>query len=181
MPKKTFKNNNLNKNLSNIIKRLPLHQRLNDSQNALIKFSPVWQQWSEKNISPNFLPAIALNSFKNGLLIIRCTTPTAASQLKHLQVSLLDSFHTATLNEIKQIKIQIDHTHSQTETNNKDHYSQHQKREISNYKPLKSDTITNIQNCKRSIKSEKLSHSLERLATTLARTHKLEDTKKGDK
>jgi len=91
---------------------------------------------------------------------MRCTTPTAASQLKHLQVSLLDAFHAAKSNEIKRIKIQIDHTNQET-IESKRHSTQEVKKGAPNYKPLKPDTIANIQNCKSSVKSEKLSHSLD--------------------
>ena len=173
MKNKPNKNNHLKISLGSIIKRLPVHRSLNASQNALIEFATIWGQWSKINIAPEFSSSISLNSFQNGVLYIGCTTPIAASQLKHLQVNLLNSFHNAGFNEIKQIKITIDHNHLQDEETNTD--SARSNKQPTNYKPLDIEAINTIKNAQNSVKSEKLSHSLERLATTLAKTHRITD------
>jgi len=175
MTKKSQKNNHLRIDLSNILKRLPLLQQLNSSQSALIDFSLTWQQWSKKNLNANFLQSTALNSFRDGILTISCTSPIAASQLKHLQVSLLSDFHSNGFTKIKQIKIQVDHKHAQDDHGTALHGQESTPQP--SYKPLKADSIAAINNCKNTIKNEKLSNSLAKLADTLAGTHNL---KKGD-
>ena len=102
--------------------------------------------------------------------------PTVASQLKHSQVNLLNTFHNAGFKEIKQIKIKIDHNPTQDEQNNMTS-STLQKRQSTNYKPLDIEAINTIKNAQNSVKNEKLRDSLERLATTLANTHRISKKK----
>ena len=173
--KKHNKHHHTRISLSNIIKRLPLHHQLNTSQNALIDLTPIWQQWSETNLTPNLLSLINLNSFRDGVLVIACSNPTAASQVKHMQISLLTAFHAAGLRNVERIKVQIVHTQS---TNGKPSSNPSSTNHVTNYQPLEEEALSNIKNCMTTIKNERLSSSLARLAETLAETHKLDKKEK---
>lgn len=182
MPKKHRKNNRSKVSLNNIIKRLPLHRQLNDSQSAVIDFSETWQKWASANLPSSFEGLATITSFDDGLLTIGCHTPTAASQLKHLQVSLLEAFQTAGFEQIQRLKININHTHDfldDSENANNKSPQTHGTTLFSDRKQnLKTETLTGIKNCSKAVKNERLMASLEKLASTLEedqRTRKKED------
>lgn len=190
MKKKSYKNNHLRLSVSTIIKRLPLHRQLNASQSALIDFSHTWDTWSSQNLASGFSASTTLNSFRNGVLTIRCISTVAASQLKHLQVSLLETFHQAGLTKIVSIKIQIDHdvaNFSEQESDiantlagqkvpntltKKGHFAAKADVERNDFLPT---TIETIKNCQKSVRNERLNESLQRLANTLEADSKKQD------
>jgi len=118
-----------------------------------------------------------LNSLQDKTLTIRCANPTAASQLKHSKVGLQSYLQSANVNNIEHIKIQLDHSI----TNNSQEHTPSNEKDIepaqAQYKPLKQEAINSINNCTRTIKNDRLSQSLDRLANTLAETHDLEQKK----
>ena len=162
------KNNHFRVNLSNIIKRLPLQSYINVSQAALIDFSPAWIDWCNKTLSSEFHQIITLNGFNKGTLSIRCTTSVAASQLKHLQVSLLDFFHTAGHSQIRRLKIEIDHFSNQGSADNSAaNLTGYIATKTETRAPLNNEAIVSLEQCQKGIKNEKLSGSLKKLHKTL--------------
>jgi len=179
MPRKNDKNNHFKISLNNIIKRLPLHQQLNNSHAAIIDFSQTWQDWVSSNLTGNFEKLATLSSFDNGLLTVRCISPTAASQLKHLQISLLEAFHAAGFTQIQRLKIQIDHTTrltSESDTHHQTVIKQIDKPSINRTQSLKKETLKGIKNCGKRVKNERLMTSLQRLASTLEKVQDSDET-----
>ena len=176
MSKKQYKNNHFRIDLSNILKRLPLHHQINNSKTALIDFTPAWKEWLGLHLPDSLHDKLFLNSFQDKTLTIRCANPTVASQLKHSQVSLLIHLQSAKINNIEHIKIQIDHSKSNSITKNT-YLKKPTEPAQAEYKPLNQEAINNINNCTSTIKNDRLSESLNRLANTLAETHNLEQKK----
>ena len=167
MPNKKHRNNHLKINLNNIIKRLPLHQQLNASQNEIIKLSQAWKEWAASNLPPALEKQIILSSFDQGILNIRCNTPTAASHLKHLQMSLLEGFHTAGFKEVENLKIQINHQYDFQNESTNNHTARFDAPQKERDHQLKSETLSGIKQCSKTVKNERLMASLEKLAETL--------------
>ena len=161
-----YNNNHFRIDLSNIINRLPVLRQINASQTAIINFTPAWDNWAAKNLPESFRSATSLNSFNEGVLSIQCTTPIAASQLKHQQVSILEALHNADHYQILSLKIQIDH---QTSQNSRPHAERVnlETPKVVTREALSQQAIDNINNCQRSVKNERLSDSLKRLSETL--------------
>jgi len=168
MPNK--KNNNCPKriNLNNIINKLPIKHHLNESQNALIDFSITWNKWIQNNLTSEIQKLVALNSFKNGVLSVRCTNASAASHLKHLQIGLRDAFNGAGHHQILDIKFDIDKKTTHPKVNNSlstGSENQHIKKE--QRQALSEEALDTLEHCKKGIKNEKLSASLKKLYDTL--------------
>ena len=146
-------NNHYRVDLSNIIKRLPALRQINASQSALLSFTLAWEQWLSKNIPEDFRQLASLNSFNDGVLSITCETSTVASQLKHLQVSLLEALHSFEHHQILSIRIQTNHS-----TSNDTHSKPIQvdsKPPVTTRKALNQEVIDAINNCEKNVKSEK--------------------------
>ena len=162
------KNNHFRVNLSNIIKRLPLQSYIDVSQAALIDFSPAWIDWCNKSLPGEFHQIVTLNSFNRGTLSIRCTTSVAASQLKHMQVSILECFHAAGHSQIKRLKIEIDHFSNQASDNSSAvSLTEYTATKTETRAPLNNEAIVSLERCQKGIKNEKLSGSLKKLHKTL--------------
>jgi len=154
--------------LNNIIKRLPLLRQINASQSALLSFTPAWKRWSNENLPENFRSLTSLNSFNDGVLSIKCKTPIAASQLRHLQISLIEALHEADHHQILSLNIQIDHETPTPESAVQEHIKQVETTLPNTTRAALSDqAIDNINSCQKSVKSEKLSDALKRLSETL--------------
>ena len=110
----TTKSNYKRVQISNILTSLPVQRHINVSQKAVISFTSAWQEWLHSNLPTQLYKKISLNSFENGKLSILCNNSTTASQLKHLQISLLEALHQAGHNQISQIKFDINHKFEET-------------------------------------------------------------------
>lgn len=104
-----------NLRISNIVQRMPLTQRLSDSQSMLVKLSPAWSQWSKANLSGETEQKIHLSSFENHTLTIHCDDAIKASQVKHQQHSLLMYLIEQGFHEVKQLSVRISHPAYQTQ------------------------------------------------------------------
>lgn len=173
MSKKKHHNDHRRIKLNNIINNLPINHHLNESQNSLISFSEAWNKWINENLSTDIQKLVAMNSFKNGTLSIRCINAVAASQLKHLQVGLINAFNNAGHNQIINLKLEIEkvHTTSKVEhdfsTNSKNQHIKNEPRES-----LSDEALDMLNHCERGIKNEKLSASLRKLHNTLGKLKK---------
>ena len=168
MQKKKRQKKHQRVNLKNIINRLPIKNHLNESQNALIDFSTTWNKWVQDNLADQIQGLVALNSFKNGILSIRCINASAASHLKHLQVSLKNTFNDAGHHRIIDIKFEIDRkamTPEHTNELSSGSKNQHIKKEPR--KALSNEALNTLGHCEKGVKNEKLSASLRRLHDTL--------------
>lgn len=155
-------------NLQSIIKRLPIQSHLNESQSALIVFSTIWNKWVKDNLPNDIGKLITLNSFKNGILSIRCTNAVAASQLKHLQVGLINAFNDEGHHQITRLKFEIDKKTIASEFESDfspDSKNQHFKKEPR--KELSHEALDTLEHCEKGVKNEKLSISLKKLHKTL--------------
>ena len=165
----TKKSNYKRIQISNILTSLPVQRHINESQKAVISFTSTWQEWLNTNLPAELSKKISLNSFENGKLSILCNNSTTASQLKHLQISLLEALHKAGHNQISQIKFDINHQFdetlvlSQALDSKQNHISQ---------KPRKTMTDKNLKNlkhCGDGVKNERLNSALKKLHTTLTK------------
>ena len=168
MPKKKYHNTHQRIKLNNIIKNLPINGHLNESQNALINFSNTWNEWVSENLPTEIQKLVAMNSFKNGTLSIRCINAVAASQLKHLQARLISAFNDAGHSQIDNLKFEIEK--KQTTPKLEDNFttgakSQHIKEEPR--ESLSNEALDLLGHCEKGVKNEKLSASLKRLHNTL--------------
>ncbi len=168
MSNKNYRNDHFRIDLRSIIKRLPLQGHINQSQNSLIVFSPAWIEWVKGEFPGEFKKFVTLNSFNQGVLSIRCTSSVAASQLKHMQVSLLESLHSAGHVQIKRVKIEIDHySHTASDENVSSSLSDYIEIKTTTRSPLGDNVMSNLEHCQKGIKNEKLSKSLKKLNETL--------------
>ena len=168
MSKKKHHNDHRRIKLNNIINNLPIKHHLNESQNSLISFSEAWNKWINENLSTDIQKLVAMNSFKNGTLSIRCINAVAASQLKHLQARLISAFNDAGHSQIDNFKFEIEK--KQTTPKLEDNVttgakSQHIKEEPR--ESLSNEALDLLGHCEKGVKNEKLSASLKRLHNTL--------------
>ena len=163
---------------ADIIRRLPLHRQLDAAQAMLVKLSPAWQSWgrqavTERRLSEDCFLGSQPSSLQSGVLAVTSNNSANASQIKHQQQSVLEYLHLKGFTEIKQLKVRIEHpTHS-----NFGHLS-----ELSE-NPLSSSLISRppvdipsqgslqaIENCEKTVNSDELAKSLNKLANTLKKT-----------
>jgi len=183
----SFKNNrdshikNSALSISALISRLPLSQQMNESQASIVKLTPAWLAWAEKNLSPSYTNSVQLisvrnsNKGQNSELCIASENANCATQIKHQQNSLLTALHAEGFKNIQKLCIRLamptepvescikqDSTASSHSANNADFITQ-------KYAPSK-DSITLIESCQKRVTNEHLSTSLARLSETLKKT-----------
>jgi len=166
MQKKKRINDHRRISLDNIINNLPIKYHLSESQNALINFSTTWNKWIQNNLSSDVQKLVALNSFRNGILTVCCINATAASQLKHLRVTLINTFNDAGHHEILDIKFEIEKKTAASKADfstgsKSQHYKEEPRQTLSN------EALDTLKHCEKGVKDEKLSASLKKLYDTL--------------
>ena len=170
---------------ANLIRRLPVHQRLNESQAALVKLTPAWQQWAKQAISENKITAecyqnTELSGLDDDKLVITCSTAVFASQIKHQQQSILDSLLKEGPAVVKQLNIQLRlPTFQNSKPGQNSNPGENSKSVVDKTfdngvpankpksTPLTSNSLDAIENCRKSVSNEQLASSLKRLAETL--------------
>jgi len=135
----------------------------------LLKIAPIWQRWSAShlnNLESNHSElSSALIDISDGALKISCSQPTEASQIKHQQVSLIETMHAAGFSDIKRIKVsmslQLPSQPSLSKQPSKSVNELHKR-----ITPNK-NSIESIKLCGQTTNNTQLSESLNRLANTL--------------
>ena len=154
---------------ADLIRRLPVHQQLNESQAALVKLTPIWQQWAKHSISANKITTecyqnTELSSLSNGKLVISCTSSIYASQIKHQQQSILESIIKAGITAVEHIKVQLRIPNQlRTESSNNERDAQ----PYIKPSPLSANSLNAIEHCLKTVNNDQLAKSLKRLAKTL--------------
>ena len=186
MPKRLSHLDKQRLDLSAIVKRLPLHRQLGESQTALIELTPIWQtfirqhlpNWVIDSAVPNNDLAISaeLTSYGDHRLTISCSSSIYASQLKHLQTSLLSTLK-AGFPAIQSIHIQIKQPKNNNLTSHCDDKASSGAAQQNTTsclsaqamieRSVSSNTIQSIEHCQKHIANEKLANSLSKLANTL--------------
>lgn len=159
---------------ADIIRRLPLHQKLSASQATLVKLSPVWISWAEQNL-PNAIEDSKLNAFENGKLVIACRNAITASQNKHMQQNLLCHLHEEGFEHIQQIVFRVTPgmNNPQTEYGSQLNFNKLPSDQSETGHPVTSRSIVSessikaIDDCKNSVSDVNLANSLARLSKTL--------------
>lgn len=170
MPKRLSSIDRQRLSLANILQRLPLHRQFSDSQSSLLKLSPVWQAWANAHLAKESIREVQLSNYQSGVLSLACNNATCASQLKHLQTSLLAFLKRSGFNEAKKISIRMIHpTHVLPS-------SPASRRAIPTgalvndqaaHTKASPPSIKSIEECKKTISNERLAESLTKLAETL--------------
>lgn len=162
---------------ANLIRRLPVHQQLNESQAALVKLTPAWQQWAKQAISDNKITAecyqnTELSGFADNKLVITCSTAIYASIIKHQQQSILDSLLKAGSTVVKQLNIQLRLPTFESSTPGVNRTRDNEVPTVTPKStplstPLSSNSLDAIENCLKSVNNEQLASSLKKLSETL--------------
>lgn len=156
--------------ISTLVERLPFNHHINASQALLIKLTPIWLIWAEKNLPSSYLSNTQLSHIishgdNNNELGIACDNANCATQLKHQKDSLLNAFHSEGFNNIKVIRIRMAMPFNNQAT------IQSSKNDLIEHKIQPSEaSIRLIESCRKNISSESLSASLGRLSETLIKS-----------
>lgn len=170
MPKRFNSIDRRRLSLANILQRLPLHRQLSDSQSKLLKISPAWQTWANANLAKESISEVSLTNYQSGVLSLACNNATCASQLKHLQTSLLASLKQSGFDDAEKISIRVTHPTHDLQFSNPDQraipVSEDENDQFAHAKPS-APSIKSIEDCKKAISNERLAESLTKLAETL--------------
>ena len=148
------------------MQRLPLHQQLSSSQQMLVKLSPSWRNWLHDNLNKELSNSAVLSHYADGRLLISCDNAAIASQLKHLQTSLMGFLNETGFKEIHTISIRIEHLNQDSAKRRTNQNADKINQEASYCQPS-SNSLKSIKHCHQSVKSETLSAALQRLEKTL--------------
>jgi hypothetical protein len=181
--KNSFNGSINQRNMANILNRLPFLNQLKEAKNSLLKISPIWQKWCDSQLNTSSLTSSPdLKSFHEGELTISCETPIIASLIKHQQNSLLQTFHAAGLNNIQRIKTQVQLDYRQNDDQQSSLHSTAARHDTlegtdssteqqltidKTRKKPNSDALKSIKATQSHTKNEQLVASLQRLADTL--------------
>lgn len=102
MPKKPT----YHRRVADIVKRLPLHRSLDESQSMLVTLTPIWNRWLQSAVNNKKLPRqCATSTFmsawqaEQSKLVISCDNASNASLIKHQSVQLITYLNRA-LNDL---------------------------------------------------------------------------------
>ena len=174
--KNTFNGSVKQKNMANILNRLPFLHQLKEAENSLLKLLPLWLKWCALQQNSNALRLNDLAQLKDltgGILTIDCETPTAASLIKHQQTNLLTAFHKAGFNHILSLKVLVSpssHLSSADKNTSKTRLTSPINDIKDACKKPNKDVLKAIKTAQSHTKNEQLAASLSRLAETLKKT-----------
>lgn len=157
-------------NAALIMQRLPFHQQLSLSQAALIKCTPVWQNWAKHNLVSETTKAITLSHFENGELTLHCANAISATQVNQQQQTLLKFFNDKGITEINKITVRITNSFAQKKNasyNNLDMRLNASNASNQTINKLDKNSLNSIKSIQKGITNDELAESLNRLIQTI--------------
>ena len=163
-------------NVANILIRLPFLRKLNETQNQLLRVTPVWQQWCTDQSNSIIADFASPASLEGGVLTLSCKQSSTATILKHQQSSLLKALNSQGFENVQSIRVQMSLNQPLSESNKdrgetmgSDSATQEKNQNASETSWVKPSaaSLKSIEVAYSRIENEQLAASLKRLAETL--------------
>lgn len=149
---------------ADFVRRLSLNRQLDASQTFIVTLIPAWLRWMQQALPQGFYTSCQPSGFQLGKLTILCKNSTSASQIRHLQQSLLDFLQQQGFVEIEQIMVRIQHSpHQFCEKPPQAEYDQ----QPTSFVKASEGSLKAIDNCQKRVKNEHLARALLKLENTL--------------
>lgn len=161
-------------NVSNILNRLPYLRTLNETQNQLLKITPIWQQWCTQQSGSPISGFASPANLDGNILSISCQQSSTATILKHSKGSLLKALNDQGFEHIQSVRIQMSLSQKADNLNNNiagnlTHQNEKQHSNAGASRKPSAASLKSIESTQSLVKNEQLAASLKRLAETLKR------------